>query len=527
MPGDGAQDGVRAAEVVAALSLATDLGTGQPLERGLRATLAACRVCDRLGVDEDATVGTYYTCLLLFIGCTADAPGAAQLFPGDVHEQYLPTMFGRRSEMIRGLMTAIAPPGTPIAERVARVAVGVPRALATTAAHLNTSCEVAKMLSTRLGLPAPVVELLGAVNERWDGGGPFGLAGEQVPLPVRIAQVVRDATFQREHAGPEYAEAVLRDRAGHAFDPELVEEVLAGQEEIFAVEAEPGAWDEVVGRDPIRLQLVDDQIDQALAAIGDFTDLLSPRLTGHSSQVASLASAAATSCGLPAAEVSVVRRAGLVHDVGRVAVAVRIWNKDGPLTADEWERARLHPYYTERVLDRSPFLRKLADVASAHHERLDGSGYHRGVGAAALPRGARILAAADAFRSLLEPRGDRPAYQPHEAARLLATEVESGALDADAVAAVVEAAGLEKPALSRPCGLTEREVQVVALLARGMLTKQVARTLGISPKTADRHLQNAYEKIGISSRSALTLFAMQHGLAAWGELPMGTADSRS
>jgi HD-GYP domain-containing protein (c-di-GMP phosphodiesterase class II) len=195
--------------------------------------------------------------------------------------------------------------------------------------------------------------------------------------------------------------------------------------------------------------------------------------------------------------------------------------KPGPLSADEWEQVRLHPYATERVLSRSPFLSALAPVAGAHHERLDGSGYHRGASGSELAFPARLLAAADAYHAMTEPRPYREPLPAGQAADALAEDARAGRLDPDAVAAVLEASGLEAPRLERPAGLTEREAQVVAMLARGLQTKQLARALGISSKTADRHIQNAYRKIGVSSRAAATLFAMEHGLVAWGELPIG------
>jgi len=209
-----------------------------------------------------------------------------------------------------------------------------------------------------------------------------------------------------------------------------------------------------------------------------------------------------------------------VHDLGRVAIHPRIWCKPGRLTADEWEQVRLHPYHCDRVLRRSPFLEALAAVASNHHERMDGSGYHRGMLGAAVGHAARVLAAADAYHAMTEPRPHRDALPGPEAARRLAAEASAGRLDADAVGAVLEAAGQVAQRIERPAGLTEREAEVLGLLARGLLTKEVARALGISAKTADRHVQNAYAKIGVSTRAGAALFAMEHGLTAWGELPM-------
>ena len=179
------------------------------------------------------------------------------------------------------------------------------------------------------------------------------------------------------------------------------------------------------------------------------------------------------------------------------------------------------------MLARSDFLTTLADVAGAHHERLDGSGYHRGAAGAELTLPARVLAAADAYCAMTAPRPYREPLPTEQAADELAREASAGRLDADAVIAVVEAAGQQVPRLERPAGLTEREARVVGMLAGGMQTKQVAAALEISAKTADHHIQSAYRKIGVSTRAAATLFAMEHGLVAWGELPIARPAARS
>jgi HD-GYP domain-containing protein (c-di-GMP phosphodiesterase class II) len=389
-------------------------------------------------------------------------------------------------------------------------------------------CEVAGMLADEVGLPPSVQNLLAHLTERWDGKGPLGRAkGEEIPLPMRIVHVAVDATFQRLLGGDEHAVRVVSEHAGSGLDPEVAACLADGGGEILALEAAKSAWDEVLAREPHpRLTLEGEAVDRALAAMGNFADLISPYFAGHSAGVAELAATAAARRRLGTPGEVALRRAALVHDLGRVAIGARTWQKPGPLTADEWEQVRLHPYHTERVLCRSPFLAALAPVACAHHERLDGSGYHRGVGGAVLPLPARLLAAADAFHAMTEPRPYREALAPEAAAETLADEASAGRLDPDAVAAVIEAAGQRAPRIERPAGLTEREAEVVGMLARGLQTKQVARALGISAKTADRHVQNAYRKIGVSTRAAATLFAMQHGLVAWGELPIARPQAR-
>jgi HD-GYP domain-containing protein (c-di-GMP phosphodiesterase class II) len=253
-------------------------------------------------------------------------------------------------------------------------------------------------------------------------------------------------------------------------------------------------------------------------------DLKSPSTVGHSAGVARLAEAAARAAGLPDAEATLLRRSGLVHDIGRVSVASTIWEKPGPLTRDEWERVRLHAYQTERVLDHSPALSQLAATAALHHERCDGSGYHRGVGVTALSRGARLLAAADAFHAMTEPRPHRPPLEPEAAIVQLRAEARAGCHDGDAAEAIIAAAG-GRPR-RRPehvAGLTAREIEVLALLARGRSVKQIATDLVIAPKTADSHVQRVYRKISVSTRAAATVFAMRHDLVdarSSGEHPM-------
>jgi HD-GYP domain-containing protein (c-di-GMP phosphodiesterase class II) len=515
---------VRAAELIAALSLATDLGIGVPLEYGLQSTLLAMRLAERLGVDSEAASETYYTCLLFYVGCTAGAEVAADLFGDDnaLTTYGTPARFGSQTEMLAGLMRAVAPPTGTALVRAAQLAHGLPRLGRALRDHTAGGCEVAQLLSDRLGLPSRIGALSFFVAERWDGKGTPGHAkGEQIPLPVRIVHVARDAAFQRMLYGDQRAAQIVRDRAAGAFDPAIATLLADHAKKILDLDAEQSAWPEVLASEPtLRVVLAGDAIDRALAAIGDFADLACRYFVGHAAGVAQLAESAGRECGMDMADLVALRRSALVHDVGRVAVPVRIWQKTARLTPDEWERVRLHAYHTERILARSPFLAALAPIATFHHERVDGSGYHRGVTVEGLGPAARLLAAADTYHAMTEPRPHRPALKPAQAAAALRQDVQSGRLDADAAGAVLAAGGQPVGRIARPAGLSEREAEVVGLLARGLQTKQIARALGISGKTTDRHIQNAYRKIGVSTRAAATVFAMQHGMVAWGKLPI-------
>jgi HD-GYP domain-containing protein (c-di-GMP phosphodiesterase class II) len=273
-------------------------------------------------------------------------------------------------------------------------------------------------------------------------------------------------------------------------------------------------WDAVLGAEPqLARRVVGAGLDQVLDAMADLVDLKSPYLAGHSRGVANLAAAAAHDAGYPEDDVLVVRRAGLIHDLGRLGVSNAVWDKPGPVTEAEWERVRLHPYLTDRMLARVDALSRSREIAARHHERLDGSGYPRGLTAASLTPPDRLLAAADVYHAMTEPRPHRDPLDPGQAARELRAEVISGRLDSDAVEAVLAAAGHRVPARRVwPGGLTTREVEVLGLLARGHSNREIAQRLVITPKTAMNHVEHIYAKLSVSSRAAATLYATQHGL---------------
>ena len=513
---------IRAAEVISSLCLATDLGMAFPFEHGLHGTIVAMRLGERLGLEQQTARETYYASLLFYSGCKADSEFAVEIFGGDMTEHLVPVLFGSSRETIGGIIRSLPNPDNSRASKAVQIARRLPKAARMNKPHQTALCEVAAVLAERVGLPDSVQRLFAFLTEHWDGSGQLGRAkGDEIPLALRVAHVARDAAFQNMIAGTERATEIVRRRAGHAFDPEIASCLADNATDILALDPVSSVWDESLALEPApQLTLDGAGVDRALGAMGDFADLVAPCLAGHSGGVSELAAAAAARCGLATADLTTVRRAALVHDVGRVSVSSAVWLKPGPLTADEWERVRLHPYHSERVLSRSAFLTGLAAIAGAHHERLDGTGYHRASKAAALPLPARLMAAADAYHAMTEPRPHRAALTPAAAAETLGREARAGLFDADVASAVIEAAGQRAPRVERPAGLTEREAQVVGLLARGLQTKQIARVLGISVKTADHHVQHAYGKIGVSTRAAATLYASEHGLVAWGELPI-------
>ena len=385
---------------------------------------------------------------------------------------------------------------------------------------------VARMLGEQLGLPDEVLEALGAAYERWDGHGwPDGLRGEAVPVASRLATLAEFVEVAHRLGGVDAAKRLARKPAGKQFDPMLAEVMRHEAEMILSGVDSITTWDAVIDAEPaLAVVLSGERFDAALLAIANFVDLKSPYFLGHAGAVASLAAAAGTELGFSEHEVRTLRRAGLVHDFGRLGVSNAIWDKRGPLGAGEWERVRIHPYLTERMLHRSDALAPLGAIAVQHRERLDGSGYPRGLGGGEISRPARGLGAADAYQAMREPRPHRPARSAEDAAAELRAEAKAGRLDAEAVQAVLGAAGHR---VSRrrdgPAGLTTREVEILRLLARGLSNKEIAEHLVISPKTVGKHIEHIYTKIDASTRATASLFAMQHGLLPEESFPPGVA----
>jgi HD-GYP domain-containing protein (c-di-GMP phosphodiesterase class II) len=506
----------RLAELTIALSLATDLGTGQPLEHGLRTCWLSLATAEALGVDESTKSCVYYVALLRFLGCTSDASETAALAGGDdiaFNAVMAPMLAASTGEGMRYFVRHLAE-DLPFHRRAGHVV----RAMTDPGMEqrsLSGHCEVAARLATRLGLGDDVTGGLAHAYERWDGKGyPDGLAGEEIPVAVRIVAAARDAELWSREAGWPEARRVLAARKGRAHEPDVVDALGDGGER-WLTDVGDDACAAILGAEPRPVRRIESgDLDVALSAVADFADLKSPFFLGHSTGVADLASGAAKAAGLDAADTVTLRRGALVHDVGRVGVANGIWDHPGPLSVQQRERVRLHPYLTERVLRRCEVLAPFADLAGRHHERLDGSGYHRGESGDQLAVRTRVLAAADAYHAMTEPRPHRPALAAPAATEALLGEVEAGRFLRLEVDAVLDAAGQARRPLSvhRPAGLTEREVDVLRLTARGRSNREVATTLGISPKTVGHHIEHIYAKAGISTRAGATLFALESGL---------------
>jgi HD-GYP domain-containing protein (c-di-GMP phosphodiesterase class II) len=509
--------GLRLAELIAALSLATDLAMGQPMEHALRTCLLAVSLGELLGLDDAELNDVYYVALLRAVGCTADPHDLAALFGDEMAAQAtMATIDHGDAPAMLGFILRNAGAGQPPLRRAQTLASALATGLGKAKHGAVVHCEVAQHLAARLGLGSGTQHALGMVFERWNGRGLSGRhQGEGIPRPMRIVHLARDAEVFLRIGGLDAAVTVARDRAGTAYDPALVETFTHHAARLQArLEARP-AWEAAMDAEPGRRRwLSETELDTAARAIADFADMKSWYTVGHSSGVATLAAEAARQCRLPDADVVSVYRAGLLHDVGRAGVSAAVWSRAAPLREAERERVRLHPYYTERVLARPRALAHLGTLASLHHERLDGSGYHRGLPAALQPPAARLLAAADTYHAMTEPRPHRPPLSPTAASEELRRDVRAGRLDGEAATAVLAAAGHRvRPVRHEwPAGLSDREVEVLRLAGRGLSRREMSAALTISERTVAHHLQHIYDKIGVSTRAAATLFALQHDL---------------
>ena len=506
---------LRLAELLASLSLAVDLGFDQPMEHVLRQTVIALRLADRVGLDDESRSTLYYSSLLVNVGCHADAHEQAKWFGDDIALKSTKYQHDFRSlaGMVSGLR-AIGSGNPPLR----RLRVGLAFAFGghrEVDAMIEQHAELACGLAERLGLSTQTQAAVAGSYERWDGRGwPGRLRGDQIPQASRISQLAEYVEVAHRMGGPEAAAGLARARSGRQFDPEFAAIVQNNAVALFAGIDESRTWNTVIAAEPqLRAPLQGAAVDDALAAVADFVDLKSPYTLGHSGAVAALAAEAGRVLALPDEDIYLLRRAGLVHDVGRLGVSNAIWDKPAPLGTGEWERIRLYPYLTERILSQSQPLARLGSVAVQHRERLDGSGYPRGLTAGALSIVSRTLAAADAYRTWREPRPHRVELSEADAATRLRVDARSGRLDNDSVEAVLAAAGHRiNRRHSRPAGLSPREIEILRLIARGLSSRQIADRLTLSTKTVRNHTEHIYAKTGTDNRVTASLFAVEHGL---------------
>ena len=511
---------MRLAEPLAALSLITDLALGKPTETAIRACIVAACLTERLGLSATERRDVYYATLLRSIGCTSTSHEIAWLFGDDIEANRKAWRSRARGDWMPAaaarLVIDVAGRDIPLVDRLGLLAWLAKQAKSLGVTAVTPHCEVGARMAERFELGQEVRQSLLEVAECWDGSGyPRHLRGDALALPMRVAILAHIAVEADEAGGSEAAAALVGRLGGKLLDPNLARDFVADARGLLAESAGPDPWGRVSALEPDPKLFVSARtLTNVARGFADVVDLKCPFFHGHSNGVARLAEEAGRRLGRPDSELDALRLAGLLHDLGRAGVPTSMWEKPGPLSVADWERVRLHPYLTERILTRSAVLSPLARLASLHHERLDGSGYHRGVKAGEIDVPARILAAADVCHALIEERPHRPAMTTLESATELQRMAAAGRLDREAVAAVCEAAGAPRPRTrgQYPAGLSDREVEVLRLLARGDTKKEIAARLHVSASTAHTHVVHIYEKTGVTSRAAVALFAMEHDL---------------
>jgi HD-GYP domain-containing protein (c-di-GMP phosphodiesterase class II)/DNA-binding CsgD family transcriptional regulator len=507
-------DVIRLSEVLGALSLTTDLGAGVPFEKGLRTCVVASKLADTLELDRTDRQSVYFSALLRSLGCTAHASFFAEVLDDDVAVQReLKTFDLADPEALQAQTNRFATwAGTDRAKQLTDTFVNE---LTAQGADLGRgSCEVSAALGARLELPKGAIAALDEVYERYDGKGfPLGLAGDDLTIAARVVHLAEQAVMAHYDGGAQGAARHVARKAGSHLDPDMCASFAADMEPILAtLEAPDMLASALAAEPPPQIVVPATDLDRVCAAFASFADLKGSFLLGHSSHVAELADRAAELDGLDDDGRRKLRNSALLIDLGRVGVSSSIWDRPGRLGPVEWERVRLHSYWTERILRRCPALERLAPLAAAHHERLDGSGYHRAARGSELSAGGRLLAAADVFAAITEERPYREARSPSDAASALQDEVSAGRLDAVAVGAVIEAAGLPRRRTAWPNDLTDREVDVLRVLARGLSNREIAETLVLSPRTVQHHLASVYDKVGVRTRAGAAVFAIENGL---------------
>jgi HD-GYP domain-containing protein (c-di-GMP phosphodiesterase class II) len=489
----------RLADVLGALSSATDLAAGVPMDTALRTCIFAAALGAAYGLDESQRADVYYASLLRHMGCTSLSHEAAGIAGGD------DLAFQRDNDGID--VRQMTPTRRALDGDVHRAV-----------------CDQAVSLAADLGMSNGVVRALSQMYERFDGAENLRLSGDAIDAVARVLHLAALAEVWHRRVGRERALEEVRLRRGSEFEPELCDRFSADAESFWPLLEGTSLWDAYLAAEPGERSLISEaRLDAVSLAFGRFADLKSTSMLGHSPAVAALAVAAAKLEGLDPGVIRELGRAALLHDLGIVSVPNGILEKPAALTPNEQERMRLHAYYTNVVLSRVPALVTVARIASLHHERCDASGYFRGIAPAASERAARLLAATDYYQALTEARPYRAAISATDASHTLQQEALAGRLCRRAVDSVLSAAGQTSrisespPARSFPAGLTAREAQVLAHIARGLTSKEVATALAISTRTVDHHLEHIYAKVGVSTRAAAALFAVRHELLNIGE----------
>jgi HD-GYP domain-containing protein (c-di-GMP phosphodiesterase class II) len=424
-------------ELIGALSSALDIGEGEPAGHAARSCLIGMRLADEIGLAVPARSDLFYALLLKDAGCSANSAHMAALFGADDQAAKRTSKLVNWARPLSAFMWSlktVAPDGSLIYRtgrlRAIRNEGHVTRSL------MRARCHRGAEIATKLGFSEATAEAIRALDEHWDGHGqPLGLEGTEIPIAARIMCLAQTVEVFNAARGTQVAYRIAVKRRGQWFDPALVDALghFRRDEEFWSSLATPAVSaleppDHVLIADEDRLDL----IAEGFAAV---IDAKSPWTHEHCDRVCEIVTGMANLLEFDEPAVRELRRAALLHDIGKLSISNRILDKPGALTDEEQARFREHPLLTEQILGRVPSFGALAALASAHHERLDGGGYPRGLAAEELTMSMRVLAVADVYEALISERPYRPAYTPESALELMSSDVPSR-LDPDAFAAL-------------------------------------------------------------------------------------------
>src|SRR3990172_3191831 len=471
------ENAIRMADVLGAFSLAGDLAVGLQPEHGTRSCYIGMRIAQALGLGSEDRINLYYAELLKDAGCTAYTSQLATLWLTDEivakRELLFLRDFHNPADILFWLMEYVAA-GAPLATRATRMLDFLKDGQGDMREGFESTCQMAARIAHRLGMPDAVQNALMNVFEEWDGRGmPQGRRGGSIPIISRIVLVTSYLDIFHRIGGREAAQRLARERRGKAFDPSVVDAFLSvGQEEGFweGLEHER-VWDTVLSMEPEESPhryIGEEKLTDVALALADYADMKSPYMAGGLRRVAEIAQRVARRMSLPERQIATIYHAGLVHDIGIVAVPSFVLNKpQDKLTEAEREQVRLHPYHSQRILSKVPALEAVIESVAAHHEQADGHGYYRGLRGSEIPVGARIIAVADRFDELSHDRPDRPALELDQAVNVMRQEAGSR-LSPDAFEALAEdLSGIEQAQRRRtrrqesPAGLTELDLEVL------------------------------------------------------------------
>lgn len=515
------QTGEDLAALLCALSFATGLGFGGHMEHGLGSASLGLQIADALALAEEEREAIFYGALLKDVACTACSAGIAAFLPDEKQAMLSDVILldpASLSDMV-GWLSKYLQLDAQFPNRIAKLLSFIVKCGPVIKEAMRSHCEVAELFARQLGFPENVQRALRFQWERWDGKGmAYSLKGADIPRAARILHLAQVLDLTYRFGGAEAAQNFAQEKRGSRFNPTEVDAFLAltRQARFWNTFEEQSTQEALLAKRPATVadRAHEDQTERVCEVLADFIDLKTRETWHHSTRVAEVAVKIGSCLRLSAKELSKLRRTALVHDIGKVTVPIAILAKGEQRSSSEWETYRLHAYYTQRILERVAALQDLAPAAAAHHEWINGQGYHRQLSGMQIPLHGRILAVANAYVRLVNQQEDPPdsteVLQKMHA--LVGTQFDRACYNALVTSLTgVDSAGNASSRIRKSGNLTERESEVLRLLAGGQNAPQIARTLDISKKTVEHHLAHIYDKIGVTCQTAAVVYAVQQG----------------